>query len=446
MPVASNRIGLREIRALGPNSTIFDGGTGSVPGFGARRRMSHHVSYFVMYRTQDGRQRRYTIGTHGAPWTPETARTKAQQVLMAAKIEGTDPNDEKKARRSAATVAELCDMYMEDAEAGRLLTRRGIAKKASTVLTDRSRIDTHIKPLMGTMKVPSVTREDVERFMHRIAEGATRKRVKTGRKRGLSNVRGGKGTASRTVGLLSAIFTYAQRKRMITEHPVRGVIRYADRRRQRRLSDDEYAALGRALAAAAAPPLPRKDGKTARAIWPAAVQAARFLALTGWRSGEALTLRWAMLDLPRRTARLPDTKTGESVRPLSSAACDLLQKIGPGKANALVFPPSRGDGIMTGFPTVFERIAKKGGLPKDITPHILRHSFASLAADLGCSELAIATLLGHRAGSVTARYTHAADDVLLSLADRVAAATLRKLEGERSAVVVQGPRAGLVVA
>ena len=104
------------------------------------------------------------------------------------------------------------------------------------------------------------------------------------------------------------------------------------------------------------------------------------------------------------------------------------------------------DGLMTGFPRVFERIAKKGGLPKAITPHILRHSFASLAADLGCSELAIATLLGHRAGSVTARDTHAPDDVLLSIADRVAAATLRKLDGERSAVVEQGPRAGLVVA
>lgn len=68
---------------------------------------------------------------------------------------------------------------------------------------------------------------------------------------------------------------------------------------------------------------------------------------------------------------------------------------------------------MSGFPTLFERITKAGGLPKDVTPHILRHSFASLAADLGCSELAIAALLGHRSGSVTARYTHAADDVLL---------------------------------
>ena len=161
MPKARTRIGLREIRAMPPQSTIFDGGTGSVPGFGARRRAGPMVSYFIMYRTQDDRQRRFTIGTHGAPWTPETARTKAQQVLMAAKIEGEDPQAEKKAKRAAATVGELCDMYLDDAEAGRLLTRRGIAKKASTLATDRGRVETHIRPLMGTMKVPSVTRHPI---------------------------------------------------------------------------------------------------------------------------------------------------------------------------------------------------------------------------------------------------------------------------------------------
>jgi hypothetical protein len=230
MPKARARIDLREIRAMPPQSTIFDGGTGSVPGFGARRRAGPMVSYFIMYRTQDNRQRRFTIGTHGAPRTPTTARTKAQQVLMAAKIEGEYPQAEKKAKRAAATVGELCDMYLEDAEAGRLLTRRGIAKKASTLATYRGRVETHIRPLTGTMKMLSVTREDVESFRHKIAEGATKKRETSGRKRGVSHVRGGKGTASRTVGLLSAIFTYAQRKRMISDHPVRGVIRYADRR------------------------------------------------------------------------------------------------------------------------------------------------------------------------------------------------------------------------
>ena len=44
---------------------------------------------------------------------------------------------------------------------------------------------------------------------------------------------------------------------------------------------------------------------------------ARFLALTGWRSGEAQALRWSELDLSRRTATLADSKTGRSIRPLS---------------------------------------------------------------------------------------------------------------------------------
>ena len=61
-------------------------------------------------------------------------------------------------KRKAATVAELCDLYLADAEAGRLLTRRKAAKKASTIATDKGRIERHIKPLLGTMRVVAVTR------------------------------------------------------------------------------------------------------------------------------------------------------------------------------------------------------------------------------------------------------------------------------------------------
>ena len=76
---------------------------------------------------------------------------------------------------------------------------------------------------------------------------------------------------------------------------------------------------------------------------------------------------------------------------------------------------------MSGFPSLFERVTKAGGLPKEITPHVLRHSFASTAADLGFSELTIAALIGHRGSSITSRYTHHADAVLLAAADEVAA-------------------------
>jgi integrase len=434
-------IGLRDVRALHENGEVWDGGTEGVAGFGARRQRSEAIAYVLLYRTAEGRSRRYTIGRHGAPWTPETARKEAKRILGTV-ADGGDPAGEKREKRQAPTVAELCDFYLADAEAGRLLTRRGVAKKASTLTTDKSRIERHVKPLLGTMKVPTVTRADVERFMHDVAEGGTAQRVKLAKKRALSNVRGGKGAASRTLGLLGAIFAYAERKRMIAENPVRGVIRYADGKRERRLSDAEYAALGKGLAKAAEPSSPRKDGKPAKAaMWPAAVAAAHFLALTGWRSGEALALRWGMIDLARRTARLTDTKTGASLRPLSAAACDVLRQQGPSAANALVFPPSRGDGTMTGFPSLFERIAKAGGLPADVTPHVLRHSFASLANDLGYSTATIGMLIGHKnGGGITTGYIHAGDAVF-SAADRIAAATLRKLVGGGAAEVMDGPGA-----
>jgi integrase len=434
-------MGLREVRALPPNGEIWDGGTEGVAGFGARRQRSEAIAYVLMYRTAGGRLRRYTIGRHGAPWNPETARKEAKRILGTV-AKGGDPAAEKREKRQAATVAELCDHYLADAEAGRLLTRRGVAKKASTLSTDRSRIERHIKPLLGTMKVPTVTREDVERFMHDVADGETAQRVKLPKKRALSNVRGGKGAASRTLGLLGAIFTYAERKRLIAANPVRGVIRYADGKRERRLSDAEYAALGKGLAAAAQPLPPRSDGKTSKgAMWPAATAAARFLALTGWRRGEALTLRWGMSDLARRTARLPDSKTGESLRPLSAAACDVLRQQGPGAAGALVFPPSRGEGTMTGFASLFGRITKAGGLPADVTPHVLRHSFASLANDLGYSEATIGMLIGHKGtGSTTRGYIHLGD-ALMAAADRIAETVLRKLAGEGAAAVVEGPGA-----
>ena len=398
----------------------------SLTGFGARRQSSTAVSYVLFYRTSEGRQRWYTIGRHGAPWTPDTAREEAKRLLGDV-ARRHDPADDQRAKRNAKTVAELCDLYLRDAESGRLLTRRHTPKKASTLTTDRGRIERHIKPLLGRRTVASVMREDVEAFMHDVAEGKTAGRTKTTKTRGLANVRGGKGTASRTVALLGAIFSYAVRHKMRTDNPAHGIVRPADGRRDRRLSDDEYKALGTALEKADA------------TIWPPAVAVTRFLALTGWRSGEALGLRWAELDLPRRTGTLGDSQTGHSMRPLSHAACEVLR--GVARAGELVFPASRGEGVMTGYASLWEKIAQLGRLPADITPHVLRHSFASLPGDLGYAEPTIAALISHKRHSTTSRYVHVADAVLLAAADAVAN-RIAELMGERktSGVLFEMPK------
>lgn len=418
------RIGIRDINKLSEGETIWDG---TVSGFGARRQKGQSASYVLKYRLPEGRQRFFTIGRHGSPWTPDEARDEALRLL--GEIVGpshADPAADKSARRKASTVSELCDAYLADAESGRLLTRRQTAKRPSTVMTDRGRIEAHIKPLLGRTAVSAVTRADIERFMHDVAAGKTARKSKTD-KRKVTHVSGGKGAATRTMGLLGSIFAYAVQRRMRPDNPVRGVVRFADGQRVRRLTDDEYQSLGKALKSA-----------TPEAVWPAAVAATRFLALTGWRRNEVLELRWNEIDFQHRTAILTETKTGRSLRPISRAACDILGSLS--RTDELVFA-GIGGGMIRGFPQVWARkLAKLDGFPTEITPHTLRHSFASVAGDLGYSEPTIAALIGHKGRTITSRYVHAADAVLLAASDSVAE-HIAELMGETTrGVVVELPR------
>lgn len=396
------RIGLREIRALRPGQIAWDR---AVPGFGARRQRSA-VAYILKFRTAEGRQRWHTIGRHGAPWTPETARTEALRLLGEI-VTGGDPGAEKQAARAAITVRALCEQYLADAEAGKILVRGGKPKKPLTLATDRGRIEGHIIPLIGKLAVRAVTKRDIEEMMHAIAEGKTAREVKT-RPRGVSKVKGGRGTATRTVGLAGAIFTYAIDHKLRDDNPAHRVRKFAEGKRMRRLAREEYPLFQEALS------LSRTLD-----VWPPAIDCLQFLLMTGWRSGEALSLRWNEVDLIRRTAMLPDTKTGASMRPLSNAACEILRRLPPPKSDGLVFPASRGNGVMSGFKKFARKILANGGLPGDVTPHVLRHSFASLGADLGLSEPTIGMLVGHKAHSATGRYMHFADAALLTAADAI---------------------------
>lgn len=123
--------------------------------------------------------------------------------------------------------------------------------------------------------------------MRDVSTGSTRITVKT-RPRGKAIVRGGRGTATRTTGLLGGIFTYAVGLGIVASNPVRGVRRPADLVRDRRLSDDEYRTLGRILETSDQ----TDEHRTAIAM-------VRLLALTGCRRGEIINLRWDEVDEAR---------------------------------------------------------------------------------------------------------------------------------------------------
>jgi integrase len=77
-------------------------------------------------------------------------------------------------------------------------------------------------------------------------------------------------------------------------------------------------------------------------------------------------------------------------------------------------------------------MAKRPELDR-ITAHVLRHSFASVADELGYTEATVAALLGQRSGSVTRRYIHQLDRALLAAADQVSANISAAMAGDQTA-------------
>lgn len=125
--------------------------------------------------------------------------------------------------------------------------------------------------------------------------------------------------------------------------------------------------------------------------------------------------------------RFPDTKSGAQLRVIGRPAVTLLLAQPHTATSPFFFPADWGEGHFIGIVRVLDRVCALAGLA-DVTPHTLRHAFASVAGDLGFSELTIAALLGHASRGVTQRYVHV-DEALRMAADKVAGAIGAILDG-----------------
>ena len=210
--------------------------------------------------------------------------------------------------------------------------------------------------------------------------------------------------------MLGTILSFAVTEAIIDANPASGVRRPSGTRRDRRLNAEDFASLGQALRSRLGP-----DAESWRG--PAIIM---LTALTGFRVGEAEQLKRSEVDFERQLAILADSKTGRSIRPLGKSALDLLRAL-PSSPSDYFFPaPRLADRAYAGTKRAYRTIFSSADM-NGVTPHVLRHSFASVAAELGYADSTIGACLGHVGRGITSRYTHLLDTVIIAAADRISA-------------------------
>ncbi|MBD3775458.1 MAG: site-specific integrase, partial [Rhodobacteraceae bacterium] len=343
---------------------LWDSG---LKGFGAKMARSGSVSYIFQFRMggREAKTRRYTIGNHGSPWTPATARNEAERlsVLIA---QGVDPVEvEQKRRREAVDLA--FNNY-----AGRFTD--SCVGKGWRVMVEHS-LRLHAIPVLGSKPLPRITRADVVAVFDRMPrEQAANKR----------NV----------FAVLRRMFRWAVSRGDIERSPMEGMETPPPvKSRDRWLSDVE---LGRIW---------RHSFSTHRCFGPIV----RLLILTGQRREEVASLSWDELDRDEQLWSLPGTraKNGEPNRvPLNRLAVELLDAVAGGSAwprQGKVFPTSSGGGF-TGYgkgkKKLDRSLAEDGGDP--VAPwrlHDLRRTLATGFQRLGVRFEVTEAVLNHMGGS-----------------------------------------------
>jgi len=387
-----------------------------IKGFGLLVLPTGVKSYVFQYRTNDGIERRATLGKHGA-LTAEEARTKADKMRHAVQL-GADPLGEKRDRQKAATVGEVLDTYLE--------SQHFKGKAPQTQATDRGRINRHLKPTLGNVPVTLLRDEQIKRAFADIRDGKTAMkdgkpiREKMG-SRALARVRGGEGAARKSVRLLRSVLGWAVREKLITDNAARDSETGTDGVRDVILEDAQ--AYGRLFKT-----LDKMEAE--KRIRPAAADAIRVIALTGARRGEVTGMLWQHVDLKAGLVTLPASghKTGKKTgKPriigLPTAAQTLVARQPAREPKDYVFAPSHGAGPIV-LSKLWTKIRAEAELPQGIGLHGLRHSLASHMAMQGAQASEIMTALGHRSITTSAKYIHWANDARQAVAERAASVAL----------------------
>ena len=351
-----------------------------VKGFGVRCRASG-AKFYVLKTRIGGRQRWLTIGQHGSPWTPDSARREALR-LLGLKAGGGDPATMRDRQKVAVTIAELADRFMREHVAQHC--------KARTAEEYQRAVERYINPRLGRHRITDLTRADVAQFHHQHRDHPCQ--------------------ANRSLAVLSKMLNLAEAWGLRTElnNPCRHVKKYREEKRERYLTMQELQRLGATLA----------DAGRNKTETPFVVAAIGLLALTGARLSEILTLRWQYVDLENGVLRLPDSKTGAKPIFLNDAAIKLLRTMPTMQGNPFVIAGKKPGARLINLQKPWRRIRAAAKLG-DVRLHDLRHTYASVGAGAGMSLPVIGKLLGHTQSATTQRYAHIANDPVRAASNQI---------------------------
>ncbi len=292
------------------------------------------------------------------------------------------------------------DVRFEDF-AAEYLEAAGHVKRASTMRSDRNKVNALLIPEFRGRKMAFITREDVEKFHRKRAAG------------GVSLA-----TLNRDLSLLSAIFRKAVNLGCARENPVAGLGRPQEARR-------------------AVPALSLAEQDRLIAKCPSWLRPLVVVSLdTGLRKGELAALEWGDVDLVEGAVQVRESKTKTPRRvPLTSRARAALE----GLAAARVRPlkgPDRVLGSMSvksgHFVRAFQAAVESAKLPK-LRWHDLRHLFAVNQTRAGTTLPVLARLTGHATLSMVWRYAcHSAQEPAVGAVARMDALLARRAPPARS--------------
>jgi integrase len=350
-----------------------------VKGFGIKALRSGRRIYVLQYYYSGG-VRRGVIGDYEIlplNLARERAARYKEQV-----VQGLDPLGERKKASRGMTMAELCEQYMEK--------HVKVKKKARSITLDRRLLDLFILPEFGTRRVIDIERADIHHIHYKMRETPVQ--------------------ANHVRQVLSTMFNLAEKWGLRPDHtnPCRHVDPYPVKRRERYLTLPELMRLNESM----------NHAEATGIIAPQMIAAFRLLIFTGCRHGEIQTLKWEHVDFNYRCLRLPDSKTGAKNVQLGEPALELLNRMKRLPDNPYVIYGTLPGKYFTDFQGSWERLRAMAGL-EDVRIHDLRHTFASVAVNMGESLPIIGKLLGHSQLKTTERYAHVAVAPQLQAADRI---------------------------